>query len=120
MEPVKSVKMGANIVISGSDKDQVQAAAEALVAKGAEQLSKVEPVGNNWMVTCEDPDDRSREVTVVKLGMQLMIKGPTEQVVTQKAQELVRRGAKLIAAPSASKDGGWVAICDDAGSVYKW
>jgi len=120
VDPVKSVKMGANIVISGSDKAQVEAAARALVAKGAKQLSKVEPIGNNWMVTCEDPDDLSREVKVVKLGMQLMIKGPTEQVVTQKAQELVRRGAKLIAAPSAAKDGGWVAICDDAGSVYKW
>jgi len=33
-------------------------------------------------------------------------------LVRQKAQELARRGAKLIAAPSAAKDGGWVAICD--------
>ena len=120
MDPVKSVKMGANIVISGSDKAQVEAAAKALVAKGAKQLSKVEPIGNNWMVTCEDPDDRSREVKVVKLGMQLMIRGPTQQVVAQKAQELVQRGAKLVAAPSEATGGGWVAICDDAGSVYKW
>jgi hypothetical protein len=112
--------MGTNIVISGSDKSQVEAAAQALVAKGAKLLSKVEPAGNNWMVTCEDPDDRSREVKVVKLGMQLMVKGSTEQVVTQKVQELVHGGAKLIAAPSAAKDGGWVAICDDAGAVYKW
>jgi predicted enzyme related to lactoylglutathione lyase len=112
--------MGANIVISGSDKAQVEAAARALVARGAKQVSKVEPVGNNWIVTCEDPDDLSRQVKVVKLGMQLMIKGPTELVVTQKAKELVERGSKLIAAPSEATGGGWVAICDDAGSVYKW
>jgi len=120
VDPVKSVKMGGNIVISGSDKAQVEAAAQALVAKGAKLLSKVEPLGNNWMVTCEDPDDRSREVKVVKLGLQLMISGPTQQVVALKAQELVQRGAKLVAAPSEATGGGWVAVCDDAGAVYKW
>lgn len=120
MDPVKSVKMGPNIVISGADKAQVELAAQALVAKGAKLLSKVEAMGRNWVITCEDPDDRSREVKVVKLGMQLMIRGPTQQVVAQKAQELVERGSKLVAAPSEATGGGWVAICDDAGSVYKW
>jgi predicted enzyme related to lactoylglutathione lyase len=120
VDPVKTVKMGANIVISGSDKAAVEAVANALAAKGAKLLSKVEPMGSNWIVTCEDPDDRSRECTVVKLGLQLMIKGPTEEVVNQKVQELVRRGAKLISAPSAASEGSWVAVCDDAGQVYKW
>jgi hypothetical protein len=32
------------------------------------------------------PDDRSKECTVVKLGLQLMIKGPTEQVVKEKVE----------------------------------
>jgi hypothetical protein len=120
MDPVKTVKMGANIVISGSDKAAVEAAAKALAAKGAKLLSKVEPMGSNWVMTCEDPDDRSRECTVVKLGLQLMIKGPTEKVVNQKVQELVRSGVKLISAPSEATGGGWVAVCDDAGAVYKW
>ncbi|HTS54217.1 MAG TPA: hypothetical protein VMH26_13160 [Burkholderiales bacterium] len=120
MEPVKSVKMGANIVISGSDKAAVEAAAKALVAKGAKLLSKVEPLGSNWVVTCEDPEDRSRECKVVKLGLQLMVKGPNKAVVTGKAQELVHRGAKLVSAPSEAADGSWVAVCDDAAQVYKW
>jgi hypothetical protein len=120
MDPVKTVKMGANIVISGSDKAAVEAAAKALAAKGVKLLSKVEPMGRNWVVTCEDPDDRSRECTVVKLGLQLMIKGPTKEVVSQKVQELVRSGAKLISTPSEATGGGWVAVCDDAGAVYKW
>jgi hypothetical protein len=35
-------------------------------------------------------------------------------------QELVRSGAKLISTPSEATGGGWVAVCDDAGAVYKW
>jgi predicted enzyme related to lactoylglutathione lyase len=120
VEPVKTVKMGANIVIMGSEKSEVEAAAQALVAKGGKLISKVEPMGSKWVVTCQDPDDRSQECTVVKLGLQLMIKGPTEQVVKQKAEELVSSGAKLISAPSEATGGGWVAICDDADQVHKW
>ena len=120
MEPVKTVKMGANIVIMGSEKSEVEAAAQALVAKGGKLISKVEPMGSKWVVTCEDPDDRSKECTMVKLGLQLMIKGPTEQVVKQKVEELVSSGAKLISAPSEATGGGWVAVCDDADQVHKW
>ncbi len=120
MEPVKTVKMGANIVIMGSDKAEVDAAAQALVAKGAKLLSKVEAVGSKWVVTCEDPDDRSKECTVIKLGLQLMIKGPTEQVVKEKVEEMVRSGAKLISAPSEATGGGWVAVCDDADQMHRW
>ena len=120
MEPVKTVKMGANLVITGSDKLSVEAAAKALAAKGGKLVSKVEPLGSKWVVTCEDPDDRIKECTVVKLGLQLLIKGPTEQVVKQKAEELVRSGAKLVSAPSEASDGGWVAVCDDADQMHKW
>jgi predicted enzyme related to lactoylglutathione lyase len=120
VEPVKTVKMGANIVIMGSEKTEVEAAAQALVAKGGKLISRVEPMGSKWVVTCEDPEDRSKECTVVKLGLQLMIKGPTEQVVKQKVEELVSSGAKLISAPSEATGGGWVAVCDDADQVHKW
>src|SRR4029450_12449453 len=120
VEPVKTVKMGANIVIMGSEKAEVEAAARALVAKGGKLLSRGQPMGSKWVVTCEDPDDRSKECTVVKLGLQLMIKGPTEQVVKEKVEEMVRSGAKLISAPSEATGGGWVAVCDDADQMHKW
>ena len=120
MEPVKTVKMGANIVIIGSEKAEVEAAAKALAAKGGKPLSKVEPMGSKWVVTFENPDDRSKECTVIKMGMQFLIKGPIEEVVRQKVDELVRSGAKLIAAPSEATGGGWVAVCDDADQMHKW
>jgi hypothetical protein len=120
VEPVKTVKMGVNIVIIGSGKAEVEAAAKARVAKGGKPLSKVEPMGSKWVVTFENPEDRSKECTVVKMGMQFLIKGPIEEVVKQKVDELVRSGAKLIAAPSEATGGGWVAVCDDADQMLKW
>jgi hypothetical protein len=120
VETVKTIKMGANIVIIGSEKAEVEAAAKAQVARGGKPLSKVEPMGSKWVVTFEDPADRSKECTVVKMGMQFLIKGPTEEVVKQKVDELVRSGAKLISAPSEATGGGWVAVCDDADQLHKW
>jgi hypothetical protein len=52
--------------------------------------------------------------------MHSMVKGPSQQVVRIKAQELVRAGARLISAPSEATGGGWVAICDDTGQIHKW
>jgi hypothetical protein len=120
VEPIKTVKMGANIVIIGSEKAEVEAAAKARVAGGGKPLSKVEPMGSKWTVTFEDPADRSKEVSVVKMGMRFMIKGPIEEAVKQKVDEFVSNGAKLIAAPSEATGGGWVAVCDDIDQMHKW
>jgi len=120
VDEVKLTKVGDTFMITGPDKAAVELAVAELVAKGARALSKVDPLGNKWIVTCEDPQDRSKDCQVIKLGMQLMIKGPTEQVVTIKAKELVRAGARLISAPSEATGGGWVAICDDVEQIHKW
>ena len=117
---VKITKVGDTLMITGADRAAVELAASHVVAKGGRTLSKVEPMGSRWVVTCEDPQDRRKECQVIKLGMQLMIKGPTEQVVTIKAKELVRAGARLISAPSEATGGGWVAVCDDVGQIHKW
>lgn len=114
MEPVKTVKMGANLVITGTDKAAVEAAAQAVAARGGKILSNAQSMGSKWVITCEDADESSKECQVVKLGLQVMIKGPTEQVVRIKAQQMVREGAKLISAPSEATGGGWVAVCDEA------
>jgi hypothetical protein len=55
VEPVKIVKMGANSSSWGLRGPKWEAAARALVAKGGKLLSKVEPLGSKWVVTCEDP-----------------------------------------------------------------
>ena len=120
MDEVKITKVGDSLMITGADKAAVELAAADLAAKGARILSQAEPMGSKWIITCNDPQDRQRECQVIKLGMQLMIKGPTQQVVTIKARELVRAGARLISAPSEATGGGWVAVCDDVEQVHRW
>jgi hypothetical protein len=120
VDEVKITKIGETFMITGADKAAVEAAAAEMSAKGARIVSKVEPMGRKWVVTYQDPQDRRKECEVIKLGMQLMIKGPTQQVVTIKAQELIRAGARLISAPSEATGGGWVAVCDDVEQIHKW
>lgn len=120
METVTTVKFDGKLVISGIDRVAVEAAARALAAKGAKILSQVEALGRKWMVTCEDPENRIHELSIIKLGLQLMIKGPTQAVVQQKVQELVEAGAVVLSQPSEATGGGWVAICDDAAQVHRW
>jgi len=114
-------------VSEGRDRDVIRALAEAveaagaeLASKGARLLSKAEPMGSKWVMTVEDPTDRRKEAQVIKLGLQVMIKGPTQQVVTIKCQELVRAGARLVSAPSQATGGDWVAVCDDVEQIHKW
>ena len=120
MDEVKVIKVGDTLMITGADKAAVALAATELVAKGARILSEVQPMGSKWIITCQDPQDRQKECQVIKLGMQLMIKGPTQQVVSIKAHELVLAGARLISAPSEATGGGWVAVCDDVEQIHRW
>lgn len=120
MDDVKTTKIGDSLMITGSTKAAVEAALAQLSANGSKILSKVEPLGSRWVASCEDPEDRVKECEIIKLGMQLMVKGPTEQVVSIKAQELVRAGARQISAPSEATGGGWVAVFDDVEQMHKW
>lgn len=120
MDDVKTTKIGDTLMITGSAKAAVEAAVAQLSANGVRILSKVEPLGSRWVATCEDPEDRGKECQIIKLGMQLMVKGPTQQVVSIKAQELVSAGARLLSPPSEATGGGWVAVCDDIEQIHKW
>jgi hypothetical protein len=120
MDEVKITKVGDSLMITGEDRAAVELAAADVAARGGRILSQAEPMGSKWIITCKDPEDRQQECQVIKLGMQLMIKGPTQQVVSIKARELVRAGARLISAPSEATGGSWVAVCDDVEQIHKW
>ena len=113
MHDVMTTRIGDSLMITGSTKASVEAAIAQLGADGARILSIVEPLGHRWMVICEEPDDWRKECEIVKLGMQLMVKGPTQKVVSSKARELISAGTRLVAAPSEATGGEWVAVFDD-------
>jgi hypothetical protein len=67
------------------------------------------------VITCDDPDDRSAQVKVSRVGLQLFVKGPTAVAVQSRVAELVASGAKQVSAVTAS-GAEFVAVCDE-GSV---
>ena len=113
MDKVFTTRIGDSLMITGSTKAAVEAAVAQLGANGARILSKVEALGSRWVASCETPEDRIKECEIIKLGMRLMVKGPTEKVVSIKAQELLSAGVQLISPPSEATGGGWVAVFDD-------
>lgn len=120
MDDVRTTKIGDSLMITGPTKAAVEAVVAQLSATGAKILSHAEPLGRRWVATCEDPADGGKECQIIKLGMNLMVKGPTQKVVSIKVQELVRAGARLISAPSEATGGGWVAVFDDVEQMHKW
>jgi hypothetical protein len=120
--PVKSIKAGSKLIISGPDPERVLAALKDLELRGAKVLSKPEQVGSNWIATCDDPDDRSDQITVTRIGLQIIIRGPTAALVQDRVKELVHSGAKLLA-PVKASGSEFIAICDEGGIdnlIHRW
>ena len=92
MDDVRTTKIGDSLMITGSTKAAVEAALAQLSANGSKILSKVEALGSRWVASCENPEDRIKECEIIKLGMRLMVKGPTEKVVSIKKEGTCQRG----------------------------
>jgi hypothetical protein len=124
MDPVKVAKMGTHAMVSGPDKSAVEAKVAELVSKGAKLVSKVEPLGRNWVATLEDrtaaPDvDGCR---VARLGLQVIVTGPDRAAVQKRAQQLMKEGAVLTSGPQENTN-GWSAVLDESGmdkTVHRW
>ena len=120
--PVKTVKAGTKLIVSGQGREEVLTALTALQSRGAKIASKLEQVGSLWIATCDDPDDHTDQVTVTRLGLQLIVKGPSAALVQFRVKELLASGAKLLAPVKASGK-EFIAICDEGGTdnlVHRW
>jgi hypothetical protein len=113
MDLVKTVKMAGNLLISGADKAVVEAALAAHVKQGAKVVSPVHQLGARWMATCEDIGDPVRRCQLIRMGVQLMVKGPSREAVLGKLEELLASGGKVISNPRENS-GVWVAAYQPA------
>jgi hypothetical protein len=124
MDPVKVARMGTHTMVSGSNKSGVEAKVAELVSKGAKLISKVEPLGRNWVATLEDrtaaPDvDGCR---VARLGLQIIVTGPDRAAVQKRARKLMEEGAVLKSGPQENTN-GWSAVLDEGGvdkTMHRW
>ena len=124
MDAVKISRMGTHTMVAGADKAAVEAAMADLVRAGAKPASKVEPLGRNWIVTLETSltATDSSGCKVVRMGLQMMVTGPSKAKVQERVQALVQEGAVCKSGPEL-RDGVWVAVCDEGGvdkTIHRW
>ena len=124
MDAVKISRMGTHTMVAGSDKRAVEAAMADLLRAGAKPVSKVEPLGRNWIVTLETPPAISDNdgCKVVRMGLQTMVTGPSKAKVQERVQVLMQEGAVCTSGPEL-RDGVWIAVCDEGGvdkTIHRW
>lgn len=109
-EPAKVLDAGTNLMISGASRASVTAALERLMQEGALLVTPATLIGNRWIASCSRPGV-SGEVKVEEYGLTRVITGASREAVSDKAQEFLSFGAKLVRPPELV-DGLWTAVCD--------
>jgi hypothetical protein len=135
MAEVKRLDAGGDILISGDSREDVEAALQDLLARGASVITPLTQVGRSWVAACSPPpqaEDIDRTSTldlrdiqaaqrkrrpeaalcqVEEAGLKRIVTGPTHDAVHARLAELLEGGAKLVSAPEESF-GSWIAVCD--------
>jgi len=113
---------GPDLIVSGEDKESVQAALDELAKSGAQAKSALAQVGKKWIARCENIKFGHREVKVEQFGLSYTISGPIREAVEMKVKEFELKGAKVIVEIQKIEN-EWFATCDTGGGhdvFHKW
>jgi hypothetical protein len=87
------------------------AALEELAKTGSQVRSPISKIGNKWIATCDHPPTAAEECRVEELGYMRIVTGPTREGVSEKLQDLLHGGARLVH-DVAEASGTWTAVCE--------
>ncbi len=113
---------GPYLIVSGDEKETVEAALGELAKTGAKATSALAQVGKKWIARCENIKFGHREVKVEQFGLSYTISGPNREAVEMKVKEFELKGAKVIVEIQKIEN-DWFATCDTGGGhdvFYKW
>jgi hypothetical protein len=110
-QPAQVFNAGEQLMVSGPSQLSVLAALEELEKTGAQVISPVSKVGNKWMATCKPPPSPDDQCRVEELGFMRIVTGPTREAVSEKVDELVRMGGRLVHDLEQAR-GIWTAVCE--------
>lgn len=102
---------GEHLMITGAEKNAVEAALEALARRGQRVLAPPAPMGNSWVAACEKAEAIAARCSVERAGFQLVVRGPTQAAVEAKIADFIARGAQRIGGVE-NVGGEWVGVCD--------
>jgi hypothetical protein len=108
--PAQVFNAGTNLIVSGPSQLSVMTALEELGKTGAKVLSPIQKVGAKWMATCA-PAPEAETCKVEEMGYMRIVTGPTREGVSEKVEELLGRGARLVH-DLEQAHGTWTAVCE--------
>ena len=110
-QPAQVFDGGAHLIVSGPSQLSVLNALEELAKSGSKVLSPIEKVGNKWIATCDRPTAGDNGCKVEELGFMRIVTGPTREAVSEKVEELLSKGARLVHDLEEAR-GVWTAVCE--------
>jgi len=135
MAEVKRLDAGGDILISGATREEVDAALQDLLSRGATVVTPLTQVGKTWVAACTPAvevsaldrtstlDLRDIQAAMRKnrpeaalcqfevAGFKRIITGPTHDAVHARLAEMLEAGATLVSPPEESF-GSWIAVAD--------
>jgi len=136
----KRLEPGGDILISGEAREDVDAALQDLLGRGARIITPLSQVGRTWVAACSQPPEANAIDTtstlglaqilaaqkmrnpqaalcaVEEVGLKRVVTGPTRDAVEARLAELLAEGAQLVSGTEESF-GSWVAVCDTGGKA---
>lgn len=107
---VKVEDAGTKLIVTGKEKAHVEKALQLLATHGGGAITPVAPFGNSWIGSCANPKAEA-ECLVERVGLQLVVSGPSEAAIREKLRELQVGGAKVVCETQLIGD-KYVMVCD--------
>ncbi len=92
---VKVEDAGAKLIVTGKEKTAVERALQLLASHGGGVGTPVSPFGSGWIGSCSNPKAEA-ECSVERVGLQIIVSGPSEVAIREKLRELQVGGAKVV------------------------
>lgn len=119
---VKVTDTGSSLLIAGESEHAVRLEVMARRDAGCQLVGLPGRVGSRWFATVTKPGGGSfvvpevgpakrAECVLERLGLQVIVRGPTEDAVRDAIANLLTGGAKVVAAPECLC-GEWTAVLD--------
>jgi hypothetical protein len=105
---------GTCLMIRGETEEEVELALRVREEHGYKRQAPPAKVGKAWIATCAKPGLESAtaaDCKIERLGIQAIVRGPTERAVREAVDNLAVGGARLLA-PIELFGKDWTAICE--------
>jgi hypothetical protein len=117
---VKVTDSGATLLLSGPTEASVRIEILSREQQGSRMIGAPGRVGSRWFATITKPGAprppdgvpegaAAPRCTLERLGLQVVVRGPTEAAVLDAIENLLTGGAKVLAPPESSR-GEWSAV----------